>query len=98
VGCSRTRPRSRLFAPRPPPVLAVPPDFSRAPLIAIVGVDFSEASVRAARLALQMVRGAATVYLANVAPREDVLSLATNAGATYEARAMTKLQHLHARV
>jgi len=76
------------------PVLAVPPEFSRAPQTAIVGVDFSETSMHAAQLALQMVRGAATVYLANVAPREDVLSLATNAGATYEARAMTKLQQL----
>jgi nucleotide-binding universal stress UspA family protein len=78
----------------PTPVLAVPPEFSRAPQTAIVGVDFSETSMHAAQLALQMVRGAATVYLANVAPREDVLSLATNAGATYEARAMTKLQQL----
>jgi len=76
------------------PVLAVPPEFSRAPQTAIVGVDFSETSMRAAKLALQMVRGAATVYLANVAPREDVLSLATKGGATYEARAMTKLQQL----
>ena len=78
----------------PTPVLAVPPDFSRAPLIAIVGVDFSEASVRAARLALQMVRGTATIYLANVAPREDVLSLATGGRADYEARAMAKLRQL----
>ena len=78
----------------PTPVLAVPPEFSRAPRTAIVGVDFSETSMHAAQLALQMVRGAATVYLANVAPREDVLSLATSEGATYEERAMTKLQQL----
>lgn len=78
----------------PTPVLAVPPEFNRAPQTAIVGVDFSEASTRAARLALQMVQGAATIYLANVAPRDNVFGLATNARATYASRALGKLQLL----
>jgi nucleotide-binding universal stress UspA family protein len=76
------------------PVLAVPDDFSRAPRTAIVGVDFSEASLHAARLAIQMIHGAATIYLANVAPRDDVLSLAARGRAAYEAQAITKLQQL----
>jgi nucleotide-binding universal stress UspA family protein len=78
----------------PTPVLAVPPEFSRAPQTAIVGVDFSETSLRAARLALHMVRGAATVYLANVAPREDAFSLATGGRAAYVEQATTKLHQL----
>lgn len=76
----------------PAPVLAVPMEFNRLPQTAIVGVDFSEASMHAARAALQIVRDTATVYLANVAPREDVLSLATGGRAAYEAQAMVELR------
>lgn len=80
------------------PVLAVPGEFSRGPHTAIVGVDFSEMSIHAAQLALQMVSGAATVFLVNVAPRDDLYSLATNARAEYEDHAMTKLHELAARL
>ena len=76
------------------PVLAVPQEFSRAPRTAIVGVDFSEMSVHAVGLALQMVQGAATVYLANVAPREDVFTLSTRWRADYEKKVTTKLREL----
>jgi len=80
------------------PVLAVPPEFMPAPHTAIVGVDFSETSVRAAELALRLVQSAATIYLMNVAPREDVLSLATSGLAAYEAHAMPKLNDLAQRL
>jgi nucleotide-binding universal stress UspA family protein len=80
------------------PVLAVPSDFNHAPQTAIVGVDFSEMSVHAARLALQMVGGAATVYLANVAPRDDAFTLLTKVRASYEAHAMDKLRELIAKL
>jgi nucleotide-binding universal stress UspA family protein len=76
------------------PVLAVPQEFSRAPRTAIVGIDFSEMSVHAAGLALEMVQGAATVYLANIAPREDAFTLSTKWRAEYEERVMKKLREL----
>jgi len=76
----------------PTPALAVPMEFSRLPQTAIVGVDFSDASMHAARAALEMVSDTATIYLANVAPREDVLSLATGGQAAYESQAKAELR------
>jgi nucleotide-binding universal stress UspA family protein len=76
------------------PVFAVPPDFTPAASAAIVGVDFSETSVHAARLAVGLVRDVSTIYLVNVAPREDVLSLATGGREAYEAYAMPKLKQV----
>lgn len=52
------------------PVLAVAPGLDRAPRRIVVAIDFSETSLRAARLALDLAAHEATVYLAHVAPRD----------------------------
>jgi nucleotide-binding universal stress UspA family protein len=76
------------------PVLAVPPEFTGAPHTAIVGVDFSGPSVRAAEIVMRMMQDIATIYLMTVAPRADLVSLTTGGRAAYEAHAMPKLKQL----
>lgn len=78
------------------PVLAVPQDFARVPRDVVVGMDFSAASIRAAQLALRLVDGAATVYMMNVAPREDVLGTVSGGLAAYEPRARAELERIAA--
>jgi nucleotide-binding universal stress UspA family protein len=53
------------------PVVAVPPDVALLPRRALVAMDFSEASVRAARAALLMLTGGGVLTLAHVAPDVD---------------------------
>jgi nucleotide-binding universal stress UspA family protein len=84
----------RLIRSAQVPVLAVPPDFASAPRTAIVGVDFSGNSVHAAELAIRLVQDIATIYLASVAPRENVFTLATGGRDAYEAHVMPKLKQL----
>jgi nucleotide-binding universal stress UspA family protein len=55
------------------PVLAVTSEAWRAPRRIVVAVDFSETSLRAARLALDLAASGAVVYLAHVAPRDSSL-------------------------
>jgi nucleotide-binding universal stress UspA family protein len=55
------------------PVFAVANGLYRAPRRIVVAVDFSETSLRAARLALEVASPNATVYLAHVAPRDSSL-------------------------
>ena len=50
------------------PVLAVPAEFAAAPRRAVVGVDFSAASGRAARLAASLFPGLEAIDLVHVAP------------------------------
>lgn len=50
------------------PVLAVPPSITTLPRIAIVGVDFSDHSVRAAQAALALLPGLSWLYLVHVRP------------------------------
>jgi len=50
------------------PVLAVPPEFTQLPRRVVVAMDFSAASVRAARKALSLIDTATMVYLVHVAP------------------------------
>jgi nucleotide-binding universal stress UspA family protein len=52
------------------PVLAVPMDAREAPASILVACDFSETSLRAARLAVALAAPGATIYLAHVAPAE----------------------------
>jgi len=54
------------------PVLAVPPGFKHLPKRAIVATDFSFASVRAARVALDLLDTMSMVYLLHVAPRMEL--------------------------
>ncbi|HXT17320.1 MAG TPA: universal stress protein [Gemmatimonadaceae bacterium] len=55
------------------PVLAVATGATHAPRRIVVAADFSETSLRAARLALEVAAPEATVYLAHVAPRDSTL-------------------------
>src|SRR5689334_23417632 len=80
------------------PVLAVPQDFVDVPRTAVIGIDFSKPSIRAAELALGIVRPTATVYLINVAPRENVLSVATGGFLGYEQRVTAELESLRGRL
>ncbi|HSA55634.1 MAG TPA: universal stress protein [Gemmatimonadaceae bacterium] len=54
------------------PVFAVAPDYKHLPRRVIIATDFSVASVRAARLALQLFDTITMVYLVHVAPRLEV--------------------------
>jgi nucleotide-binding universal stress UspA family protein len=53
------------------PVVAVPPDVALLPRRALVAMDFSEASARAARAAVLMLTSGGTLTLAHVAPDVD---------------------------
>jgi nucleotide-binding universal stress UspA family protein len=66
------------------PVLAVSNGPTRAPVRIVVAVDFSETSLRAARLALELAAPNATVYLAHVAPRDATLNEWNAFGASYK--------------
>lgn len=87
----------RLVRSTSTPVLAIGAEFA-FPKTVVVGVDFSENSVHAAQLALRLVDHAATVYLMNVAPREDLLSMVTGGAAAYHEQAMATLNDLITRL
>src|SRR5690348_7469681 len=53
------------------PVLATSSDLDHIPRRIVVGIDFSETSVRAARLALRIAGPGASVYLVHVTPRDQ---------------------------
>jgi len=80
------------------PVLAVPQDFAEMPRNAVVGIDFSDPSICAAQLALRFTHEAATIYLVNVAPRENVLSTVTGGLTAYELRARSELELVASRL
>jgi nucleotide-binding universal stress UspA family protein len=78
MGLGRHSPLDRLFGRETTvatlrnttvPVLAVGPSFPRHPSHAVVGVDFGEASTRAARLALRFLAPGGRLSLVHVAPR-----------------------------
>ena len=82
------------------PVMAVPAGFVRAPRCVVVAMDFSQTSVRAARLAIDLAAESAVVHLVHVAPR-DAASAFWSAGdwlATYEADAHEELARAAARL
>jgi nucleotide-binding universal stress UspA family protein len=66
------------------PVLAAAAGAKRAPRCIVVAMDFSETSLRAARLAVEMAAPDATVYLAHVAPRDTSFYDAKRSGTTYK--------------
>jgi nucleotide-binding universal stress UspA family protein len=66
------------------PVYAVSNAPVEAPSRIVVAADFSETSVRAARLALEVAASNATVYLAHVAPRDATLHEWSEFGASYK--------------
>ena len=55
------------------PVLAVPEDSAAIPTHAIVGVDFSEGSLRAAKATLKFLPAGGVIELAHVIPRERLI-------------------------
>lgn len=78
MGIGRHNPLDRLFGTETTlatlresrvPVLAVGPTFPAAPMHAIVGIDFSAASVKAAHLALRLLTAGGRLTLVHVRPR-----------------------------
>src|SRR5262245_53698181 len=61
----------RLLRVAPVPVFAVSSSFAGAPHRIVVALDFSETSIRAARMALELAAEGATIYLAHVGPRDN---------------------------
>ena len=76
------------------PVLAVSGKFTRAPSRIVVAIDFSETSLRAARLALDVATSSATIYLAHVAPRDATLYDWSGGGSSYKQDAGEALQRM----
>jgi nucleotide-binding universal stress UspA family protein len=81
----------RLLRVAPVPVLAVGATFPGAPQRIVVAVDFSETSVRAARMALELAGPGATIYLAHVGPRDSAVPAWNAWGPSYKADALTAL-------
>lgn len=76
------------------PVLAVANNFVGAPHRIVVAIDFSETSLRAARLALELAAPGATIYLAHVAPRDATLYDWNGWGSNYKQDAGEALQRM----
>ena len=76
------------------PVFAAASGLLHAPRRIVVAVDFSETSLRAARLALEVAATNATIYLAHVAPRDSSLYDWKGWGVTYKQDAGDALQKM----
>ena len=82
----------RLIRAADVPVYAVAIGATRAPRRIVVAMDFSETSLRAARLSLSVAASGATVYLAHVAPRDGSFYDWKGWGTTYKVSAGDALQ------
>jgi len=80
------------------PVFAVASGLSHAPTRIVVAADFSETSLRAARLALEVAGPNATVYLAHVGPRDAMLHEWNGWGMSYKDDAGDALQKMRAQL
>jgi len=76
------------------PVLAVTNNLTHAPRRIVVAVDYSETSLRAARLVLDLAASSATIYLAHVAPRDSTLYDWNGWGSSYKQDAGDALQRI----
>ena len=76
------------------PVLAVATGLAQLPRRVVVAADFSETSLRAARLALEVAAPNATVYLAHVGPRDSMLHEWNGWGLSYKDDAGDALQKM----
>ena len=74
----------RLIRSADVPVYATATGTARAPRRIVVAMDFSETSLRAARLSLEVAANGATVYLAHVAPRDSSWADVKGWGTTYK--------------
>ena len=75
------------------PVLAVAADLDHAPATIVVACDFSETSLRAARMAVSLASPSATIYLVHVAPRDGARYEWDGWGKAYRQDALDALQH-----
>jgi nucleotide-binding universal stress UspA family protein len=104
VGLGRRGPMEHLFGGEtalrlarqaPMPVLAVSPGAEALPSVAVLAIDFSEASKSAARAALDLLADGATVHLIHVRPEVDIpLTDPRGWDAVYESGARDLLAHL----
>lgn len=76
------------------PVFAVANDLTRAPRRIVVAIDFSETSLRAVRMALEVGAANATIYLTHVAPRDSSLHEWDRWGKAYKQDAGDALQKI----
>jgi nucleotide-binding universal stress UspA family protein len=77
------------------PVLAVAERLDHAPRRIVVAVDFTETSLRAARLALELAAPGASIYLAHVAPRNGFTHEWDYSTGTYKEDAGIALRRVH---
>jgi nucleotide-binding universal stress UspA family protein len=82
----------RLIRAADVPVYAVAMGTTRAPRRIVVAMDFSETSLRAARLSLSVAARGATIYLAHVAPRDSSFYDWKSWGTTYKVSVGDALQ------
>ncbi len=76
------------------PVLAVAPDMRRLPRRIVVGMDFSDASIEAARLAFEIAEENATIVLAHVVPWERKEYVPEEWVRSYEGRITAELSRV----
>jgi nucleotide-binding universal stress UspA family protein len=65
------------------PILAVAPGLTHAPQRIVVAVDFTETSLRAARMSIELASREATIYLTHVIPRDATTYNWDNSTSTY---------------
>jgi nucleotide-binding universal stress UspA family protein len=82
----------RLIRASDVPVYATATGAARAPCRIVVAMDFSETSLRAARLSLTVAARGATIYLAHVAPRDSSFYDWKGWGTTYKVSVGDALQ------
>ena len=77
------------------PVFAVASGLAEAPRRIVVAVDFSETSLRAARLVLDVAAPGATIYLTHTAPRDSATPDWPDGTSSYKRDAGAALETLH---
>lgn len=77
------------------PVLAVAERFNHAPRRIVVAIDFTETSLRAARLSLELAAPGASIYLVHVAPRNGFSHELDYPGGSYKQDAGNALSRVH---
>jgi nucleotide-binding universal stress UspA family protein len=76
------------------PVFCVATELDHAPRRIVVAADFSETSLRAARLAIELASPCATIYVAHVIPRDSITYDVEGWGTSYKRDAGDALQRV----
>lgn len=76
------------------PVFCAATELDHAPRRIVVAVDFSETSLRAARLAIELASPCATIYVAHVIPRDSFAHDVEGWGSSYKRDAGDALQRI----